>query len=619
MRKQPTYFSYSRYHVIPLIITIQLFLLCSAASAQNITNPTDTLSSPASIQKYLKQQADSSYVYKKLYEWLVTSKSSNVSKHDLTLAFDRANQQQNNKIIREVKIKQVSPFAKNILDTVGVTTNNLEKNLNKLRFETQTSIIKNNLTFKNGEFSKYQKIRDSERILRSLNFITDALIIAEPDKTDSTLVDILVITQDSYPYGVNTSLSATNARLGIYSTNVLGFGLELEHSLSTVPTDNRDFGFYEHIRWENIYGSFITLDAEWSDLNRAHYINVGAHKDFFIPEIKYAGGFHVKKNHKIHDPEFEDVYDDNYDYLIQDFWLGKSILINAENFFDRSNLTFMGQTMISNYNNLSDSMMQMPHYKPNLYVFGSVSFSKRDFYKNELIYNYGRTEDVPYGFNGALSFGYNHNNAKNRPYLGAHFSLGKALIPNKGFLYFGGEYQTYLYNGHPEDSRIKLQTKYISSLKNVGRHRWRSFVSLNYVIGMHHSRPNYLFINEANEGIRALRNFNLRGTTKLVFNSENILFSSKELLGFKMAFFTFYDMAWLSTNDQLLESKPYFSLGGGIRIRNDHLVFNTIQLQLAFFPRIPPEGSPTDFNLSGEKIGQFNQFGPRKPYVDIYK
>ncbi len=580
-----------------------------------------TLQKDKSIQFYLQQQSNNSFIYKKLYEWLVISKDSNVLKNDILTAFENENAKYNNKVISSIKIKQISPFAKNILDTLDFTTNELEKKLSKLRFETKESIIKNNLTFKNGEFVKAQKLKDSERLLRSLNFITDALIVVEPAATDTSLVNVLVITQDSYPYGGILSLSGTYPRFGLYSRNVLGYGLEIEHGMNTRPTKNRSFGIYENLRWQNIYGSYLTLHAEVKDQHDAHYYSIGAQKDFFIPEIKYAGGFNIFRNYAmdINPESFPVGYHNNYDYLIQDYWGSKSILINADNFLDRSSLNFNAQALFSDYFELSDSMIQVPKYLPNVSFFGSVSFSKRDFYKNQLIYNYGRIEDVPYGFLSALSFGYNHNELKNRYFAGAHFSLGQALIPNNGYLFLSGDIQSFFYHKQPEDSRLKLKAQYISSLKKVGMHRWRAFLSTNYIKGYHNSYPNYIYVSEGSEGIRAFNSKALWGTSKFVVSSETDLFSSKEFLGFKMVFFSFYDMAWIADSKKLFRSKPFYSLGGGFRIRNDHLVINTIQIQLAYFPRIPPQGVSFDFRLSTEQINSFNQLAPRKPYVDVYE
>ncbi len=596
-----------------------LFANCYAQETKK--NDTLKVATNKSIHTLLQENSEHSYIYKKLYEWLVVSKDSNISANELLLKTDDEYEKYNQKIIRYIKVKQVSPFARNILDTIDFTTNNLEKTLTRLRFETKKSIINNNLTFKNGEFVNIQNIKDSERIIRSLSFITDAMILIEPASKDTSLVDILVITQDSYPYGGELSLSTNEAKVKIYSKNVLGYGVELSHSITTTPTKNRSFGYSEELTWNNIYGSFITFSSAIADNNNDNFIKFGAQKKFLTPDIKYAGGLSLQKNFKVESSKSDSVnfLNNNYDYLSPDFWIGRSFLINAPNYFDRSNIGIMGQVKYNEYYNLPDTSENKPWFIPNTYIFGSVSFSKRNYYKNTLIYNYGRIEDVPYGFLTALSIGYNHNTIKSRIYTGAHFSIGSAIIPNKGYIYFSGDINSFFYQSHPERTITNLLGRYISNLRPIGNNLLRSFVSVNYVRGMHMQYDDYIYLNESNSALSAYSSKELWGTQKLVLKTENVFFTPSEINGFKMAFFSFYDMGWITHKDQLLTTKPYYSIGGGIRIRNDHLVFNTIQIQLAYFPRIPPGGVNFNYRLSGEDVGHFKQFDMPQPYVDVYE
>ncbi|TLX71488.1 hypothetical protein E9993_20260 [Labilibacter sediminis] len=583
--------------------------------------PNDTVNNQnKSIQEYLKDYSENSYINRKLYEWLVVSADSELSLNEILFDIEEEYKKYNNKPIRNINIKKVSPFAKNILDTLDFTTNKVEKGLSQIRFETKESVIRNALTFKKGEFVNTQHLYDSERILRSLSFITEALILVEPAMQDTSMVDILVITQDSYPYGVNAS-AGSNPKFGFYSKNILGYGIEMNHTIYTTPTNKNNFGIYESVTWNNIYGSYLTFDADYANYKDLHRYKLGINKRFFTPEIKYAGGFNITHNYKIEDPDLDSTknWSNNHSYLYQNYWFGRSFLINADNFFDRSNFSIMGQSILTRYYNTPDSLNKLPQYKPNLFILASFAFSKRNFYKNNLIYNYGRTEDVPYGFLLSTSFGYNYNQLKTRYYLGGHFSFGKALIPNKGYFYFSGDYRSFLYNNIPEETIINLQANYISSLINIGKQRWRSFLSTNYVKGYNQTVDDYIYINEQSEGLRAYNSYQLQGTRKFVLSTENIVFSSRQTLGFKVAFFTFYDMAWIATDKNVFKNKAFYSLGGGFRIRNDQLVINTIQIQLAYFPRIPPGGIEYNFRLSGEQVSSFKQFEPPKPYTDVYK
>ncbi|MCW3806247.1 hypothetical protein [Plebeiibacterium marinum] len=613
-----------KYRLKSVTYTIKLILfVLSVFVYSNFTNAQKTLNDtikqqPTSIQNLLKQNKDSSFVYSKLYEWLVVSKDSNLNASKLILHFERENKKYNQKIIRKINTKQISPFAKNILDTVGFSTNTIEKKLSSLRFQTKKSIINNALTFKNGELLNLQDIKDSERILRSFHFISDALILIEPANADTSLVDILILTQDNYPYGFNTSISTQKANISIFSKNVLGYGFEMRHIFDTEKTSNRNFGFQENIDWSNIFGSDLSIFTHFSDIFESHYFRIGLSKEFLTPDIKYAGGIDIKRNYKFQTSN-NSSYLDNYDYLYQDYWIGKSFLVNTPGYFNRSNFGILGQVMLKQYYHMPDSISSMPTYLPNYYLFGSLAFNKRNYYKNRLVYNYGRTEDVPYGFLTSVSFGFNNNPKKNRIYLGTHLSLGTAIVPNKGYLYFSGDINSFFYKRHPETTVLKLGTRYISSLNKVGNNHLRNFISIDYTRGMHLQEEQYLYLRESSKGIRSYNSKRLKGNQKCVINSENVLFTKKEVLGFKIVPYTFFDFGWLTQDDVLFSSKPYYSLGIGVRMRNDHLVFNTIQFQFAYFPRIPPNGVSNSFRLSGEDVGKFNHFDFTKPYSNIFK
>jgi hypothetical protein len=60
-------------------------------------------------------------------------------------------------------------------------------------------------------------------------------------------------------------------------------------------------------------------------------------------------------------------------------------------------------------------------------------------------------------------------------------------------------------------------------------------------------------------------------------------------------------------------------LGFGIRVRNDNLVFNTLQIRIGFYPN-PPQYSKLNFiTVSGEKLLRPENFDPGPPTVIPYR
>jgi hypothetical protein len=87
-------------------------------------------------------------------------------------------------------------------------------------------------------------------------------------------------------------------------------------------------------------------------------------------------------------------------------------------------------------------------------------------------------------------------------------------------------------------------------------------------------------------GLQYFRADSLWGTKRFHIQSETIAFSPWQLLGFRFAPFAFGEMAMIADNARsIFYDKPYFGFGGGIRTRNENLIFGTIELRLIYYPR----------------------------------
>ncbi len=587
----------------------------------NIVQDRDTVKQQkASVQSYLKQRSDSSLVYRKLYDWLVVSKKPISKENPVIKAIRENNKKYEGYNIKQIEIKRISPFTENILDTLSVNLTKIQSLLTNLRFETKKGVIRNYLTFGYNEYLKNYELLDSERILRKLSFISEVIIIVQPISGKD--VKIVVVTRDSYPYGVSLELGNMSASVDIYNENLFGYGIELEQVFDSRPTKHFDLGIIERLKWDNIYGSFVSFDMKYKDYYNTNYLYVKAIKDFFVPETKYAGGLKLTRNYKI-DNEILDTIDiksDNYDYTMHDYWFGRSFLIKSNNYYDRSNITFMGQCLFSNYYNKPSYLIESPYYNYTVSVFGSVAFSKHNYFRNNLIYNFGKTEDVPYGFLHSVSTGFLKTNKFTSFYLGLHSSFTHLLTPNKGYFYFSNDFQTFMKKGKLLNSVVNLKALYISPIFLLGKNmKTRSFLLLNYVGGFYQDHEQFIYLNERDRGLKALSVMSLRGNRKFVAKYENVLFTNVNFWGFKLAAFSFLDVAWINKNNFCFKSKPYYSIGFGFRVRNDFMVFKTFQVQLAYFPNLPPGADYFNPSISGEPDGDFFDFKPRKPYDNAFE
>jgi hypothetical protein len=99
-----------------------------------------------------------------------------------------------------------------------------------------------------------------------------------------------------------------------------------------------------------------------------------------------------------------------------------------------------------------------------------------------------------------------------------------------------------------------------------------------------------------------------------------VVFSPVNIYGFRFAFFGFVDMGFLAANREIINNGRFLSgLGLGIRVRNDNLIFNTLQIKIGYFPNPPLFSRISNINISGEQLLHPNNFDPGPPAVIPYR
>ena len=88
----------------------------------------------------------------------------------------------------------------------------------------------------------------------------------------------------------------------------------------------------------------------------------------------------------------------------------------------------------------------------------------------------------------------------------------------------------------------------------------------------------------------------------------------KSVLNFQSALFSFVDLGLVGpSNESIFRQKYYAGVGVGLRIRNENLVFKTIQLRLAYYPNLPSGVPDVGFIIDGVPKNRFYSFQPRGP------
>ena len=264
---------------------------------------------------------------------------------------------------------------------------------------------------------------------------------------------------------------------------------------------------------------------------------------------------------------------------------------------------------------LPNSFYHLQKYR--LFI-GSVALSTQKYYKANLIYSYGRVEDIPMGGLFRITAGKEVNEFKKRTYLGFDVSLG---VSNTflGYTYGSAGIAAFINNNLTEQGVLALSMNYFSKLLYLGNHKIRNFVNIDYTRGFDRYSDEYLGFKRV-KGFSDFRNDSIYGTQRISISLESVLFSPIYFYGFRFAFFSFADLAFLADSNEMIGKGDILSdLGIGIRIRNDNLALNTFQLRLSFFPNLPDYSRIKNLAISGEQLLRPRNFDPGPPSVLVYR
>ena len=561
----------------------------------------------------LKIKASRNQLTKRLYSFVIVRRDT-IYKKQFTGTSDANYIQYSGKKIRKIVVQRLNVFGADINNPASADPNKIENILNKTHVSTNESIIRKNLLFSEGDMITPLTLSDNERILRQLPYIDDARIIVLPVSDDEA--DIVVYTKDVYSLGGSyTYHGLKKGSVSVFEKNIFGMGQEFGLDMPFDNTLPESPGFGVHYLANNISKSFINLNVYFLHGLGEKTYGFDLSRKLVSSKTKWAGGISVRMMYTSEDLDTLKI-PAPLKYNLQDYWLSRSFLLNKESV---SRLIIGARYTNNNVFNhpviLPESFYNLQKYQ--LYLT-SAALSIQKYTKTNLIYSYGRTEDIPYGALFNITAGREFNEFKQRTYIGGEASFArssKAL----GYFYLYGGLSTYLNKNRTEQGVLSLGLNYFSNLITLGTARIRNFVYLQYTRGFGRYSNEYLkFFN--NNGFTGFSNDSINGTQRLAVSLESVLFSPVNFYGFRFAFFGFTEFSFLSgTTEMLGKGYALSSIGVGIRIRNDNLIFNTLQIRIGYFPNPPSYSTISPVNISGEQLLRPNNFEPGAPAIIPYR
>jgi hypothetical protein len=514
-------------------------------------------------------------------------------RNDLNLARWRG------KKIRKITIKRLD-FGTTITDTSRRFSNTLTRWANALHHKTREDVIRNNLFFKPGDVLIPELLSDNERHLRDLDYIQDADIKIEKVIRDS--VDIVILTKDVLSIGGGYRMHSTKRMsMSFFEDNFAGLGHRF--SLQNLFDNERNpkFGYGGEYTSRNIKGSFVDWYGGFLSFNKN--INTGRQNEQMIftgilrplvnPYMKftYAAEFADHRTFDVYPDDSSYITDHNYGFKNYDAWIGwnsgafKIFGYNPDNRLR----TLVGIRVLKN--DFEKVPLKFSSQYNYLYAdieaaLASVSVFRQDYYKTQYVYGLGRNEDIPEGLDVSFTAGWTKKANVQRPYIGLNMQRYFFTVTESYFNY-GLKAGAYLHNSRMEDINLLVNMDYFSRLRQVGASwKLRNFISSSVAYQPRLVLNEPLFL-QSDFGLKEWRSdTTLLGKTRATIKAESVFFTPWRLANFRFAPFVFTNVSFFTPLEKkYLQPDIYSSIGAGLRIRNESLIFEAVELRAFFFPK----------------------------------
>jgi hypothetical protein len=536
------------------------------------------------------------------------------------------------------RINSITIEQHNFLSSIDSKESNLKdifsKIGNKLQSNSKKRAIRENIFFKEWDVFDPSIIAYNEKWLRDLSYIQDAKITATITPYDTNQVDLIVVTKDLFSYGGELQINNKDAYAAkINNINLLGTGnsVQLIQNFENGRTPKSGWGY--DIGLSNLMGSFISINAGINQFGnnlannvlsaRKNYISV--QRPLLHPNSKWLGGMEYLEtfNKNVFPGTWDSVFDQqlNYDLKHKDIWVGYQLTSQSKRIKSNAYRQFIQYRYLENDFRARpiDYLLQLDRNYQNLNAnFLSFTLVRQSVYRTRYLYGLGRYEDLPIGQSLTWTTGYSQIEKDRSAYLGFKFEQYK-LSKKENYNHVIANIATSYINKSLQDIRFLSSLEQFSKLKYLNNGlRYRQILNLSFTQTLKNKYNEALRINSI-FGIPQLNREQIKGGTRLSANWETVLYNNRAIWGFKSAPFVFGNLTYIrAVGNPILKGDIYTAIGSGMRIRNENLIFGTIELKGFYFPRTNQQVSPWNFSLITNLRYKYNSNIVDKPnYVEI--
>lgn len=527
------------------------------------------------------------------------------------------------KTIRLISIVVLPPYGTNVYDSVynEGDVSWWKDIVNKTHMGTSENVIRRQLTIKSGMKLVPFELVQNEILLRELDYIEDVNIRVEESVGYPGYVDIVVVCKDELSWGGSLETNfLNNFKLGINNKNCFKLGHVIDYEFSYRGTKDKKWGNRLEYKANSIWGSHIDIFGLYRNDFYEKQVRIDVERQFLTAQMRWAGGVAAGRVFYSEDLPDRNVsrLDELFNYHFQDLWLGYSFLLRKRHTYNQ-NVYLTGRFFTTHFirRPLVDGDTNHLYYN-RINILHSVTFTRLKYYKANLIYDFGRTEDIPDGLYIGATGGFEWSEYDNYAYLAAEARYSHFNRQSERYYAFRASVGSYLSVAGFERGMLEIGANHISNLCNLGSLRFRFYNDARYVKGFRRYPADHLYMEDTD--IRGFSSDTLKGAQKLTVSLAATFFLPYIKKGFRTSISTFVDAGLLAPQGEaLFRNQAYWGIGVGLNLRNDNVVIKNICFRLTFYPVIPPDGRGMQVMMSNRPGTKFYDYRVTKPQVIQYE
>jgi hypothetical protein len=165
-----------------------------------------------------------------------------------------------------------------------------------------------------------------------------------------------------------------------------------------------------------------------------------------------------------------------------------------------------------------------------------------------------------------------------------------------------------------------VSVNYFTGLIEIGTWKFRQFVKPQVIIGINRLSNDSLTLNDG-YGLDGFNSSSLSGNSRMLITLQTQSYTPWNFIGFRFGPYLICSLGMLGDSGTgFKNSKVYSHIGLGVLIKNEHLVFKTFQISIAFYPVIPGKGRDI-FKLNSFRTSDFGfrDFVIGKPATAVFQ